>query len=265
MPCVARARDVAALGVLVALSGCGSSLRDNDDARADVDATTHSSCASTVLQALGAVAKRVYGEGISSERTVSALRMITSSPALRTAVEAGNAHDARAAARALLATGHMTNLRVTVGGRVLVDVGGAAVAPLSGTLVNTAGKPMATFQTSVWADGGLIAEVNGIAEGQTVLRTAPRPPTAGRDLAGAIALPSNELLHGLQGRTVSRARGGRHQFTSRCRIAEATRRGWDRCASICCARSPRQQPALCPTRQRRATTFLAISRIARLI
>ena len=47
----------------------------------------------------------------------SALRMVTSSPPLRTAVEADNAHDARTAARALLATEHLTDLRVTVGDR----------------------------------------------------------------------------------------------------------------------------------------------------
>jgi len=203
---------LAALGALAALSGCGSSLRnaDGDDARADVDATAHASCASTVLQALGAVATRVYREGISSERTVSALRMVTSSTALRTAVEAGNARDARDAAQALLATGHVTGLRVTVGGRVLVDVGGAAVAPLDGKLVNAAGKPIASFQTSVWADSGLIAEINGIAEAQTVLRTDGRSPSAGHDIAGAIALPPGELP--AQG-TLTRA-GVAYQFTS---------------------------------------------------
>jgi hypothetical protein len=201
---------LAALGVLVALSGCGASLRDSDDARADVDATTHASCASTVLQALGAVATRVYREGISSERTVIALRMVASSAALRAAVEAGNAHDARAAARALVATGHMTNLRVTVGGHVLVDVGGAALAPLSGELVGAAGKPIGTFQTSVWADGGLIAEINGIAEAQAVVRSAGRSVSAGHEVAGAIALPPGELP--AQG-TFTRE-GVAYQFTS---------------------------------------------------
>jgi hypothetical protein len=67
---------LAPLCTIVALSGCGSGLRDSDDARADVDAITHPSCAATALQALGGVATRVYREGISSERTASALGMI---------------------------------------------------------------------------------------------------------------------------------------------------------------------------------------------
>jgi len=203
---------LAALGLVVALGGCGSGLRDGDgdDARADVDTIAHTSCASTVLQALGAVATRVYREGVFSERTASALQMVESSPALRAAVERRDARAAKAAARALIATGHMTNLRVVRDGRVLVDLGGRAVAPLTGTLHDAAGKPLASFQTSVWADGGLIAEVNGVAEAQTVLRTDGVPASAQRDVAGAIALPHGELpAHG----TLTRA-GVAYEFTS---------------------------------------------------
>jgi hypothetical protein len=201
---------LAAAAAIALLSGCGTGLRDSDDARADVDTLTHPSCASTALQALGAVATRVYREGIFSERTVSALRMIESSAALRAAVQAGDAKRARAAAHALIATGHLTNLRVVRGGHELIDVGAGAVAPLNGTLKDASGKPIATFQTSVWAAGGLIAEVNGIAEAQAVLRTAGRTPARDHDLAGAIALPAGELPQ--QG-TLTRD-GIAYQFTS---------------------------------------------------
>ncbi len=202
---------LAALGALALLSGCGSGLHaaDADDAHADVDAIEHSSCASTALAALGAVATRVYREGISSERTISARRMIESSSALRNAVEHESAAAARAAGRALIATGHMTNLRVVRGKRVLVDLGGGALAPLKGTLNDAAGKPLASYVTSVWADGGLIAEVNGIAEAQTVLRSAGRPGTE-RDLAGATPLPAGALP--AQG-TLTRE-GVAYEFTS---------------------------------------------------
>jgi hypothetical protein len=174
------------------LSSCGTSFRDSDDARADVDVATPGSCAATVLDALGHVATRVYGEGISSERTASATRMIESSAALRTAVEAGNAAKARAAGRALIATGHMTNLRVVRAGKVLVDLGGPALTPLRGTLTDAGGKQLASFVTSVWADGGLIAETNGIAEATTVLRTGT-VSSSGRTLAGTIPLPDGVL------------------------------------------------------------------------
>ena len=247
---------LALTGGLAALSGCGSSLRNDGDARADVDATTRATCASTVVQALGAVASRVYREGISSERTVSALRMITSSPALRQAVEAGSAPDARAAARALLATGHMTNLRVTVGGHVLVDVGGAAVAPLTGKLTSVAGKPIASFQTSVWADDGLIAEVNGIAEAQSVLRSVGRSPNAGRDVAGAIALPPGDLP--AQG-TFTRG-GVAYQFTS---LAAAAYPAGDP-LRLYLLRTIASTAPLCGSSSE-DTTYNTVSHIARLI
>ena len=255
---VAVALVLAALGLIVAASGCGSGLRDadSDDARADVDAIAHTSCASTALQALGAVATRVYREGVSSERTVSALRMIESSPALRTAVERGDARAAQAAARALIATGHMTNLRVVRGARVLVDQGGGAVAPLNGTLDDAAGKPMASFQTSVWAEGGLIAEINGIAEAQTVLRTAGRPASAQRDVAGAIALPRGELPP--QG-TLTRA-GVAYEFTS---FAAAGYPAGDP-LRVYVLRTIASTAPLCGADDEE-TTFNTVSRIAHLI
>jgi hypothetical protein len=201
---------LAVLGMLATLSACGSSNGDSD-AHADGAATTHASCPATVLHALGGVARRVYHEGISSERTVSAQHSVSSSTVLRTAIEAGNANEVRAVARALVATGHMTDLRITAaGGQVLADVGGAAVAPLTGQLTSAAGKPIASFQTSVWADSGLIAETNGIAGVQTVVRAVGSTPSAAHDIAGAAALPPGELP--AEG-TLTRS-GTAYQFTS---------------------------------------------------
>ena len=204
---------LAAGGLLVAaLSGCGSGLREaaGEDARADVDAIARPSCASTVLHTLGAVAERVYREGIHSERTISALRIVRSSQALREAVQAGDAQGALSAARTLIATRHLTSLRVVSAGRVLVEAGGAALAPLTGTLDDAAGRPMASFQTSVWADGGLIDEIDGIAEGRAVLRSAGGPAAVQQNLAGAISLPRGRLP--AQG-TFTRG-GDAYQFTS---------------------------------------------------
>jgi DNA-binding FadR family transcriptional regulator len=198
-----RARVAAgliALGSLAALllllSGCGAALRHvaDDDARADVDVDSASrgSCATSVLQALGDVAERVYHEGIASERTRSATRMIESSAALRAAVEAERPNAVGAAARSLIATRHLTNLRVVRAGKVLADVGGPALAPISGTLTDASGRPLASFVTSVWADDGLIAETDGIAEATTLLRS---DPASGRGvtLAGAFGLPGGKL------------------------------------------------------------------------
>src|SRR6478752_699839 len=81
-----------------------------DSAPAGVDRAQASSCPATALQTLGRIATRVYAEGISSERTVVALRLIEKSAPLRTAVEANDPVRTAAAAQALLATGHMTDL-----------------------------------------------------------------------------------------------------------------------------------------------------------
>ena len=69
-------------------------------------------CGPTVLEALSQVTQRVYDEGVSSERTEIAMRLIKGSRALREAVEHGDAGAARTAAQALLASGHLTNLTV---------------------------------------------------------------------------------------------------------------------------------------------------------
>lgn len=185
---------LAVLAAATVLSGCGSTLRHvtGASASADVVDTSPGSCPAIALQAIGDVAERVYREGVHSERTASAQNLIEGSQALRAAVEANDANAARSAARALLATGHMTDLRIVREGKTLLQTGGAALAPLSGTLKGADGKPIATYTTSVWSDAGLIAETNGIAEAQTVVRSDPATHSA-RTLAGAFSLPSAAL------------------------------------------------------------------------
>jgi len=180
-------------GALV-LTGCGSSLKqaEDEEASADVDAAAAGSCGQTALEALGHVAARVYREGVQSERVDSARRMIEGSPALREAVEAGDARAARAAGRALIATGHLTDLRVVRAGRVLVELGGPALAPVQGRLAASDGRPLAGYVTSVWAASGLVSETNGIAQGQTVVRAA-RTPGDTRTIAGSFRLPADPL------------------------------------------------------------------------
>ena len=191
-----------------AVAGCGTSLK-HGDASADVAASATSSCPAAALEALAAVAQRVYREGISSERTISATRIVTGSTALRQAVEAGDAGAAQAAARGLLASGHLTNLRVVRAGKTLVDVGGGAVTPLGGTLNGASGRPIASFTTSVWSDAGIVAETSGIAEASTVVRSTPRAGEA-RTVAGEFTLPRGALpAHG----TLTQG-GAAYQYTS---------------------------------------------------
>jgi hypothetical protein len=258
-PPIARAAVVAialaCLGVALLVSGCGASFRASEDARADVDVSTPGSCAATVLDALGHVATRVYREGISSERTISALRMVSGSTALRAAVEEANAAKARAAAEALISTGHLTNLRIVRAGKVLIDVGGTAVAPLEGTLSDASGKPIASFVTSVWAAGGIVSETNGIAEGTTMLRTDPASGD-GRTLAGAFALPDGQLPP--QGTLVHN--GVTYEFTSYRAASYPTGAP----LRVFLLRPIESTVALCGASDE-ATTVNTLSRIARLI
>jgi hypothetical protein len=220
------------------------------------------------MSALGQVAKRVYREGIDSERVDSARHMIEGSAALRSAVEADNAQGARAAAKALIATGHLTDLRVVRGGRVLIDVGGPALAPVRGTLSAAAsasatssaagarGRPLASYVTSVWAASGLVAETSGIAQGVSVIRSASSAADS-RAFAGSFELPAGELPP--QGTLTSD--GTAYQFTSY--PASAYPEGAPLRVYVLRAIGS-IEPALCGATQE-DTTVNTLSRIARLI
>jgi hypothetical protein len=181
-----------AIGLTGALGGCGSTVAVKpaahlsdiaDQAAADVPA----GCPETVLATVGTVLAKVYREGVASERTLSAEHLIAGSTALRRAVESGDAPAATAAAHALLASGHMTNLRVTRGSKTLVNLGGAALAPISGTIRSAGGAPLASYLTSVWADSGFVSEADGVAQGQVAIRSHDH------SVGGSLALASGPL------------------------------------------------------------------------
>jgi hypothetical protein len=198
-------RTLAALAVLATLGGCGKGGGSGAQTAAVAGAPAKpATCAATVLAALGRVATRIYREGVSSERTGSAAHLIAASSSLREAVERADPAVARAAAQALVSGGHMTNLRVIRGGRVLADVGGPAVAPLHGTLTGAGGRRIGSYVASVWADEGLIAETNGVTGGRLALRVK------GRSVGGSLALPPGPLP-----REGTLTLGGRrYQYTS---------------------------------------------------
>jgi hypothetical protein len=159
---------------LAGLAGCGSSGYQASPA-AHVSTVTptvsvSNGCSEAVLTTLSSVVQRVYREGVLSERTASAEYLIASSTALRAAVESGSPTAARAAARALLATGHLTNVTVMRDSKTLVDVGGPALAPLHGTLTGAGGAPIGSYVASVWADEGFLIEAGGITQGLVALR-----------------------------------------------------------------------------------------------
>jgi hypothetical protein len=206
-----------AILAILALGGWGIANRSSSSARASATARPVSSgastaCAQTVLDTLGDVAGRIYREGVSSERTASAIGLIEHSIPLREAVERDDPQATRAAERALLATRHMTNLTVirgagaaADGGQTLAAVGApGALAPLRGTLTGASGATIGAFVASVWADSGFLTETDGIAEDSVVLRAN------GRTVAGSLPLPSGEppaqgalTVHGISYRYTS--------------------------------------------------------------
>jgi len=185
----AFATRAAPLAFAAALAGCGSggATGSSGSPGAGRSQATGGGCAATVLEALGHVAMRVYHEGVSSERTGAALHFTETSIPLREAVERDDPAAARAAAEALIATGYMTSLTVSRGGRVLADAGvRSALAPLHGSLTVAGGARIGSFVTSVWADEGLLAETRGLTESFVALRAH------GRSIAGSFPFRSGE-------------------------------------------------------------------------
>ena len=177
------ARPFLVLGLLalaMLAAGCGSQQKGADGAR--LAAATAAGCPATVLSTLGSVLGRVYREGVASERTRSARKLIERSLTLRAAVEADDPAATRAAARALLATGHMSSLVVRSSSHTLAATGAPALAPLNGTLKNAAGRTIGSYVTSVWSDRGFLSEGDGLAQASLLVRRGRHT------LAGSLAL-----------------------------------------------------------------------------
>jgi hypothetical protein len=192
MPTIAKCTaTVLAVGLLVGLWFASTGGNGTARTSSALDASLHDSsgsCAATVLDALRHVGKHVYYEGVASELTATARHFIVSSVPLRRAVERDDALATRKAAEAVLAGGHLTNLRVSRGAQVLADLGAPeALAPVHGTLIGARGAPIATYLTSVWTDSGFLAQITDITEGAVALRAS------GRSIAGSFALPPGEL------------------------------------------------------------------------
>ncbi len=181
------------LAALAVLAGCGSTPKAGPGGIANLQTSpAPRGCPATVLATLATVLERVYREGVRGERVGSAEHLITHSQALRAAVESGNEVAARAAAHALLATGHLTDLSVTRGGQPFLNVGVPALTPLHGTLTGASGAPIASYATSVWADNGFLIEASGISQGLVALR-AGESWIGERGVGGSPALGAGAL------------------------------------------------------------------------
>ena len=189
---------VGALALAGALTGCGSgsgaSAAGWTGPRA-LAAATPASCPEAVLDTLTTgVLQRVYMEGLSSERTAIARRMLRS-PALREAVLSGSPAAVQSAARALLATGQITNLMITGNGRTLASIGPPALAPIHGAITDSSGRQIAAYTTSVWADSGFLAEARAVTGGIVAIRSGGRSVGGSAPFGHAMA-PTGTLTRG---------------------------------------------------------------------
>ncbi len=191
-----RARPVLLTSLLcAALAGCGNSSGASGATPAATATPQQVACAQTVVGAAEGIARRVYAEDASSTNERIDLALVLRSPALRAAALADDAAAARAAAHALIATGHVARLRLTVAGRVLADVGATpALAPVSGVLADAAGTPIGTVLISTQSGTGFIASADGLGGGGVSLRSGGHV-LAGSSPTGRLALPPQGVVH----------------------------------------------------------------------
>jgi hypothetical protein len=143
---VARALLIVSLCALVAAcAGTSDATRGRPVAAAT---PAGDACALTAAGALAGVAQRIYGEAVGSATQRADLGLVARSAALRAAVLAGDPAATAQAAQALIATGHISRIRVSAGGRVLADVGShPALAPSKVALPGTGGQALVSIQS----------------------------------------------------------------------------------------------------------------------
>jgi hypothetical protein len=124
---------------------------------------------------LGRVGERIYEEEGHSPYVAATVRRMEATAAFRSAV---TARDAAATRRAILgffaAHIHVVRVRVTVGGRLLVDVGGPyALAPVAGTL-RSGGRVIGHFLMAIQDDAGYLRLARLFTGAQVLMRVGSK-------------------------------------------------------------------------------------------
>jgi hypothetical protein len=123
--------------------------------------TSEISCPGSSAQAhvetLGHAGERIYQEELHSPVTSATLRYLESSAAFQRAVAAQDAAATHAAIEGFFkAHIHVVRVRVTIGSRLLIDVGGPyALAPVHGTL-RSGGRVVGHFEMAIQDDAGYL-------------------------------------------------------------------------------------------------------------
>jgi hypothetical protein len=141
--------------------------------------TSAISCPGPLAQArvetLGHVGERIYQEELHSPDVAATLRSMESSTTFQRAVAARNVAATRAAILGFFAAHiHVVRVRVTIGGRLLIDEGGPyALAPVHGTL-RSGGRVVGDFEMAIQDDAGYLKLAHLFTGAEVLMRTGSR-------------------------------------------------------------------------------------------
>jgi hypothetical protein len=129
----------------------------------------------TRMETLGRVGERIYKEELDSPTVLATLRRLEHSTAFIDAVAAHSISATRAAIISFFAAHiHVVRVRVTIGGRLLYDLGGPYVlAPLHGTL-RSHGRAVGNFEMSIQDDAGYLKLAHLFTGAEVLMRVAGR-------------------------------------------------------------------------------------------
>jgi hypothetical protein len=131
--------------------------------------------AQTRVETLGQVGERIYQEELHSSDVTATLRHLESSTSFQRAVTSASVTATRAAIEGFFAQHiHVVRVRVTIGSRLLVDVGGPyALAPVHGTL-RSGGRIVGHFAMAIQDDAGYLKLAHLFTGAEVLMRTGGR-------------------------------------------------------------------------------------------
>jgi hypothetical protein len=167
------ARRAAAAGGLAAtllLTGCAAATTGRA-----TPARSQTSCTAVADQTLTAVAQRIYDQAAGGTIVADVTRRLADAPALSRAVAQGDPAATRRALRPLLKD-QVVRLVVTGRGRTLATIGTtAALAPVAGTIRDTAGVAVGAYRLAVASDASVTGEISAVTGARVSLRAGDRP------------------------------------------------------------------------------------------
>ena len=124
------------------------------------------------MQTLGAVAIQIYRGELFGEKTRAVVHTVERSGMFRAAIEKHDPLAARAAIVGMFRSHvHVVRVRVYRGSELLVDVGGPYVlAPVTGTVRASSGKPIGRFEIAIQDDMGYLHLAKEFTGAQVLLR-----------------------------------------------------------------------------------------------